>query len=105
MVALTAAAGPAGAADQAPALKSPPAVAAWSWSGLYLGGHAGYAFARDPFSDPFFQGKDISLNGIDPKGFLGGFQAGANWQSGAWVSGLEIDLSGTDIKGSTSGST
>jgi opacity protein-like surface antigen len=86
-------------------VKAPrPVAAAWSWSGFYLGGHAGYAWGRDPFSEPFNFNELFSLSGIDTKGFLGGFQAGANWQTGAWVGGLEIDLSAADIKGSTSNS-
>jgi opacity protein-like surface antigen len=83
-------------------LKAPRAVAAWTWSGFYLGGHAGYGWGRDPFSNPFDSGT-LVLTGIDSNGFVAGFQAGANWQSGAWVGGLEIDLSGTSITGSTSG--
>src|SRR5262245_53842238 len=82
-----------------------PAVAApWSWTGFYLGAHAGYGWARDPFSDPIFGGKGptLSLSGIHARGFLGGFQAGGNVQHGPWVGGLEIDLSATNIKGSTS---
>jgi opacity protein-like surface antigen len=104
------AAGPAGAADQALPLKAPPA-ATWSWSGFYLGAHGGYGWGHDrfsnlndhdPFFDVFFSGKfpNFFTTGFDSKGLLGGFQAGANWQSGAVVGGLEIDLSGTDIKGS-----
>jgi opacity protein-like surface antigen len=85
-------------------LKAPPLVVApWSWSGLYLGAHAGFGSARDSFADPFFAGKvPVTLGGIDPHGFLGGFQAGANWQTGSWVGGLEIDLSRTGIKGTSS---
>jgi opacity protein-like surface antigen len=93
-------AGPAMAADQAP-----PAAAAWTWSGFYLGGHAGHGWAQDPFNAPGLSGANIPgflLTGIDSKGFAGGFQAGANWQTGVWVGGLEIDLSGTGIKGATS---
>ena len=48
-----------------------------------------------------FSGK-APLTDIKSKGPVWGFQAGANWQAGAWVGGLEIDLSGTNIKGSTS---
>ena len=93
----------AGPAKAAMPVKAPRAAAAvWSWSGFYLGGHAGYGWGRNPFSDPV--GDNLILTGIDSNGFVGGFQAGANWQSGAWVGGLEIDLSGTGIKGSTSGS-
>jgi outer membrane immunogenic protein len=93
--------GPAGAAYAAMPVKAPQPVAVpWSWSGFYLGAHAGYGWGRDPFTEPFGA---FVLNGVNSNGFVGGLQAGANWQRGAWVGGLEIDLSGTGIKGSTSG--
>jgi outer membrane immunogenic protein len=94
----------------APALAAdppPPAAAPWSWSGFYLGGHGGYGWSHDATSaanDPFFTGKfptvSLATPGVDPKGFLGGFHAGANWQAGTIVGGLEIDLSVGDIKAS-----
>jgi opacity protein-like surface antigen len=91
----------AGPAKLAMPVKAPRAAAvAWSWSGFYLGGHVGYGWGRNPFSDQV--DTDLVLTDIDSSGFVGGFQAGANWQSGAWVGGLEVDLSGTSIKGSTS---
>ena len=80
-----------------------PATQAWSWSGIYFGAHAGYGWARDPFNNQVVN--FAPLFGIDSRGFVGGFQAGANWQWGRVVGGLEIDLSGSDIKGSTSNST
>lgn len=96
-------AGPATAADLP--LKAPP-KALWTWSGFYLGAHAGYGWSRDPLSsvdDPFFFGKFPGFGpvGFDGKGWLGGFHAGANWQDGKIVGGLEIDLSATDINGSS----
>jgi outer membrane immunogenic protein len=91
----------AGSASAADFTRPPPPAAIWSWSGLYIGGHGGYGWGRDPFTDVIFTGK-APLNGVDSNGFLGGFQAGANWQVGAWVGGLEIDLSATNIKGSSS---
>jgi outer membrane immunogenic protein len=78
-------------------------AAAWTWSGYYLGAHAGYGWGRDPQSDAIFGGKIEGFaltSDINSKGFVAGFQAGGNWQMGAWVAGLEIDLSGTGIKGS-----
>jgi opacity protein-like surface antigen len=99
LVSLTVASSAASAADIT-LLQRPPA-AIWSWSGLYIGGHVGYGWGRDPFTDVIFSGK-APLTGINSKGPVWGFQAGANWQSGAWVGGLEIDLSGTNIKGSSS---
>jgi outer membrane immunogenic protein len=101
MVALTTATSASAADFKGPA---PAAVAPWSWSGFYLGAHVGYGWARDPFNDAIFGNKIPPLLGINSNGFLGGFQAGANVQHGPWVGGLEIDLSGTNIKGSTSSS-
>jgi outer membrane immunogenic protein len=72
----------------------------WTWSGFYVGAHAGYGRASDPFNGNFIL--NVPISGFDSRGFVGGFQAGANWQSGAVVGGLEIDLSGTHVKGSTS---
>src|SRR5580692_11320949 len=100
------AAGPALGADL-PLKAPPPAVDAWNWSGFYVGGHGGYGWGHDSFTDlndPFFFGKfpNFAATGFDPKGFLGGLHAGANWQSGKIVAGLEADLSFTDIKGSSS---
>jgi outer membrane immunogenic protein len=101
-----AAASPALAADLP--LKAPaPAVVAWGWSGFCIGGHGGYGWGHDAQTDPndpFFNGKIpgfAGFTGFDPKGALGGVQAGFNWQSGAIVGGLEGDLSFTDIKGSS----
>jgi outer membrane immunogenic protein len=99
------AAGPALAADL-PLKAPPPVVAAWNWSGFYIGGHVGYGWGRNSqtdINDPFFFGKfsNFGTTGFDPKGFLGGVHAGANWQSGSIVGGLEGDLSFTDIKGSS----
>jgi outer membrane immunogenic protein len=94
------AAGSATAADIAPLLKAPPPPV-WSWSGLYLGAHAGYGWGHDPFTDTVFAGK-APLLGINSRGGVWGFHAGANWQDGAVVGGLEIDISGTGIKGSSS---
>lgn len=100
-------AGPALAADL-PLKPPPPVVVAWNWSGFYIGGHGGYGWSHDAstsLNDPFFSGKFPSfvVSGFDPKGALGGLQAGANWQAGSVVGGLEGDISFTDIKGSWAG--
>jgi opacity protein-like surface antigen len=91
----------AGAASSARAAPPPPPASMLSWSGFYVGAHAGYGWGRDPFTDQTFGGKAPPLTDINSKGFLGGFQAGANWQAGSWVGGVEIDLSATNIKGSS----
>jgi outer membrane immunogenic protein len=96
----------------AKAVPIPAPVIVNDWSGFYLGGHFGYGWGRDPFVEntgSIFTGSfsvsipNITVSGIDSQGYLGGFQAGYNWQWQQWVGGLEIDLSATDIKGSNSG--
>ena len=67
--------------------KAPPAYAAplynWNWTGFYLGGHVGGAFAG---SDNF---NGLVLSNYSA-GVLGGLQAGADWQfAPSWVVGLE----------------
>ena len=92
----------AGAAYGAMPVKAPVRVAApWAWDGFYIGAHAGYGWFRHPFDEQPFDPGD-TLSGVNSSGFLAGFQAGANWQHGSWVGGLEIDLSAANIKGSAS---
>jgi outer membrane immunogenic protein len=88
-------------------VKAAPA-AVWSWSGFYIGGHGGYGWGDDPFNSlitttqPTVPFPPVVLNGVKSQGYVGGFQAGANWQTGSVVGGLELDLSSTGIKGSRS---
>jgi opacity protein-like surface antigen len=62
----------------------------------------GYGWKRDDFSEPaaIFSTTPQAINGIRSKGAVYGGQAGYNWQFGRVVTGLEIDFSVTDIKGS-----
>jgi len=70
-------------------------VPAFSWTGLYAGGHIGFGSGRDRLSDPTAPGSAS----ITTKGFLGGGQIGYNLQAGTWVFGIEADISGSDIDG------
>lgn len=87
------------AADLPPQTKIP--AMAQSWAGFYLGVHGGYGWGRNDFSLV-----PIALNnpvgGIGSSGAVYGAHAGHNWQFGRAVTGLEIDFSAADIKGSTS---
>ena len=62
----------ASAADlgQRPVYKAQPApvMAAYNWSGFYVGGHIGYAFGREDLRDVITGVTSAS----DPEGFLGG---------------------------------
>jgi outer membrane immunogenic protein len=57
-----------------------------SWAGPYLGGNLGYDWGS------------VSNNPTKPSGFVGGAQAGYNWQNGCWVFGVEgdIEVTGAD---------
>lgn len=69
----------------------PPAAAFYDWSGIYIGGHIGYGYAQADIAD---LGTQLRL---DSEGFLGGAQAGWNYQMGRVVLGAELDFSFADI--------
>ncbi len=98
--------GPAGAADLTPAPATVPVApvayapaAIFSWTGFYLGGELGGAFANSSWSDPFTG----AVNSFHSTGFLGGGQIGANYQINRLVLGVEGDFDwtgGMGLKGS-----
>jgi len=55
----------------------------YSWAGPYLGGNLGWDWGS------------VDNNPTRPSGFVGGAQAGYNWQTGPWVFGVEGDLQAT----------
>jgi outer membrane immunogenic protein len=73
-----------------------------NWSGFYIGGNAGGALARNSTAtnginnvgNPFA----TETSELMPNGFLGGVQAGYNWQAANWVFGLETDIQGSTQK-------
>jgi outer membrane immunogenic protein len=75
---------------------APPAP--MTWTGFYIGANARYAWGNtDPtlIVSPF---PATAVPSLTPRGFIGGGQAGYNWQTGQWVFGGEIDFSGLDAK-------
>ncbi len=90
--------GPVRAADMLPppVIRATPittsVTAPWNWSGLYLGGHVGAALAATDIADPF--GPSIYGDNVRSPGFIGGGQAGYNYQIGSLVFGMEGDVSG-----------
>jgi outer membrane immunogenic protein len=103
---------PATAADMrvAPPYAPPPPV--YTWSGCYVGASAGtsygtsthYTTAGSTLNNPASPlnvlpaGANIT-DSFNLSGFIGGFQAGCNWQWGAWVFGIEGDGSATNKEG------
>jgi outer membrane immunogenic protein len=112
----------ASAADM-PVKAPPKPVMSCNWCGFYVGANAGNSWSHDPMSTvstPVPDGvlglpagvsaglaalstTSVPLGRSD--GFIGGVQAGYNWQTGNFVSGLEADIqdmSSTGGSGSTS---
>jgi outer membrane immunogenic protein len=56
---------------------------AYSWAGPYLGANLGYEWGS------------VNNNPAKPSGFVGGVQAGYNFQNGPWVFGVEGDIQAT----------
>ena len=93
---------------KAPVYKAPEVI---SWAGLYVGAIGGVEsglsnmyFPTSGWSVPGVittQGPGGSAAGMRPAGILGGGTLGYNWQSGAWVYGIEGDLAGTPTQGSS----
>jgi outer membrane immunogenic protein len=97
-------AAPAFAADlgvRAPVMPLPVSP----WTGFYFGGNVGYGWGDQAVN---FSGSASTLAGIargqipsslagDSRGPIGGIQAGYNWQTGAFVLGVETDIQAAAI--------
>lgn len=96
----------AGAADFPVYTKAPPPVVApvYDWTGLYVGGHAGYGWATDKNTavtpNPTFPA-GFQFNDVNVGGGLGGVQGGFNYQIARWVLGIEGEFSWTNATGSS----
>ena len=96
---------PTFAADLAPTPVEPaPVYLPFSWTGLYVGVHAGYAWGDEDddlarrFEDAGYQLTTAVGRRFDVDGFIGGAHAGYNVQFDSFVIGLEgdVDFSGAD---------
>jgi outer membrane immunogenic protein len=100
LIASVAAVSPAWAADlpaQAPVMVptyKAPVVAPFSWTGFYVGAHAGYGWSSFSGTDS----TDGTTTTTDAKGALGGGQIGFNYQMGAVVLGVEGDFAASGVK-------
>ena len=82
-------------ARPAPYAPPPPVYAPppFSWTGFYLGGNIGAAWAHRDVTDTFFLG-DFGGGNNNNGVFIGGGQLGYNWQVGYAVLGIEWDIDG-----------
>jgi outer membrane immunogenic protein len=74
-------------------------VALYNWSGFYIGGHIGGVWGDKDWTDVTFPGLAFADGSSEISGFLAGGQAGFNWQAGAWVFGIEGQVSWTNADG------
>jgi outer membrane immunogenic protein len=93
-------------------MKAPVARAvmapAWSWSGWYIGAHAGYAWGNTNFVDrgsplgavPAYNTVLNDAWDIRTRGFVGGGQIGWNWWTNPLLFGVEADLGYLGLTGS-----
>lgn len=80
---------------QAPAVYVPAPV--FSWNGFYIGANAGYGWSNTSGTmTTAFGAETFSTSG---NGFVGGGQAGFNYQWGGVVFGMEADFQGTSVSG------
>ncbi len=101
------AAASASAADLAarPYTKAPPMMAAYDWSGFYVGANGGYGSSSKCWDLDNIAGAPISP--FVPEGCgradggLAGGQVGYRWQAGALVAGLEAQGNWADLRGSS----
>ena len=102
-VGLIALAGTASAADLAarPYTKAPPMlVAAYDWSGFYIGANGGYGTARKCADFVNAVGVSAAEGCHDADGATAGGQIGYRWQSGPMVYGIEGQGNWADFRGS-----
>src|SRR5262245_33650094 len=79
------------------AVKAPPIVPVFSWTGVYVGVNLGVGWGRKNWSDPFpppVAGDQLNIGGA-----IAGGQIGFNYQVGAAVWGLEADADWANIQG------
>ena len=107
ILATAAVTGMARAADLPLPTKAPPAPL-YDWTGFYVGGNVGYGWGH---TDVTGSSSSVLLGvatpstfagGLNSSGVLGGGQIGFNYQFAPhWVAGIEADIDGAGINGST----
>src|SRR4051812_4563424 len=78
---------------------APAASPVYSWTGFYIGGNLGGAWARGSVNDSLF---GLSASS-DRSGFIGGGQLGVNYQFSNIVLGAEWDFDWTSLDATGNG--
>jgi outer membrane immunogenic protein len=82
-------------ADGRRSIKDAPYEQPFSWTGFYIGVHAGGGWSDVTWEDQ--GGLGVSPIEHSPSGFVGGGQVGYNLQTGPWVVGIEVTYTGSDV--------
>jgi outer membrane immunogenic protein len=85
----------------APAAPAPVFAPVYNWSGFYAGVQVGYAWGDDQTTEfATLTGLPTGFSaGFSPDGVVGGVHAGANYQMGMFVLGVEGDIEATGVSG------
>jgi outer membrane immunogenic protein len=77
----------------------PPLVTYFTWTGCYVGGNGGGLWVNKEWFDdvPGFAGTSMGTHTAN--GWLGGVQAGCNYQVGSWVFGIQGDYDWANATG------
>jgi outer membrane immunogenic protein len=67
----------------------------FDWTGFYLGGHFGLSWGQNNFQDTI---GNIEAADFSASGYLGGLQAGYNWQIDSWILGGEVEGSAAHLR-------
>jgi outer membrane immunogenic protein len=89
---------PAPPPPQAPAAYIPTVAPVYNWGGIYFGGNGGYGFGTSKWTTA----AGGATNDFSVTGFLVGGTVGANFQTDAFVFGIEGDFDGSWMQGTSS---
>jgi outer membrane immunogenic protein len=89
---------------QAPVAYVPTVEPVYNWGGIYFGVNGGYGFGNSEWTDPANPSiSALSSTGtFDVTGFLVGATLGANFQTDAWVFGIDGDFDASWLDGKSS---
>ena len=87
-----------------------PLPIVWSWTGMYFGVHVGAGWGTTELTLTGFNvvpaiipplAFNLPFSQTSTSGFLGGVQGGYNWQAGWAVFGIQGDIAGANIRGTS----
>src|SRR5579862_4923286 len=87
-------------APQAPAVYVPTVAPVYNWGGIYFGVNGGYGFGSTDWT--ISQGSPSSTGNFSTTGFVVGPTLGVNFQTDAFVFGIEGDFDGSWLDGKDS---